>query len=294
MLALTNPEVQSIREEVFSMEDQNLTAESESLTDLKSTTTEINEATDDEDTSIGNSGIVGERHLEELSSGEVISKKKRRGRPRRKAAIDLEKPSSPSSQGSLSSSANSRNTSKRRRGRPPNSGRLQLLASLGGFAWDTAGGSFTPHILHIPKGEDIVKGLSRFSKKGPRAICIISAVGSVSSVHLRQVDAEPNTTQKFQGMFEILRITGSFVGQMNGKRTKVGQVSISLAHPDGRVFGGVVASALIAATPIQIVVASFKQRIIPAVKRMHTPAHNSQPSGTDEEEVCDAPGTPQH
>ncbi|XP_022958437.1 AT-hook motif nuclear-localized protein 9-like [Cucurbita moschata] len=295
MLALTNPKVQSIREEVFSMEDQNLTAESESLTDLKSTTTEINGASDDEDTSIGNSGIVGEGHLEELSSGEVISKKKRRGRPRRKAAIDLEKPSSPSSQGSLSSSANSRNTSKRRLGRPPGSGRLQLLASLGGFAWDTAGGSFTPHILHIPKGEDIVKGLSRFSKKGPRAICIISAVGSVSSVHLRQVDAEPNTTQKFQGMFEILRITGSFVGQMNGKRTKVGQVSISLAHPDGRVFGGVVASALIAATPIQIVVASFKQKISPAVKRMHTPAHNSQSSaGTDEEEVCDAPGTPQH
>lgn len=137
MLALTNPKVQSIREEVFSMEDQNLTAESESLTDLKSTTTEINGASDDEDTSIGNSGIVGEGHLEDLSSGEVISKKKRRGRPRRKAAIDLEKPSSPSSQGSLSSSANSRNTSKRRLGRPPGSGRLQLLASLGTLGFNS-------------------------------------------------------------------------------------------------------------------------------------------------------------
>ena len=61
-----------------------------------------------------------------------------------------------------------------------------------------------------------------------------------------------------QGMFEILRITGSFVGQMNGKRTKVGQVSISLAHPDGRVFGGVVASALIAATPIQVSLIYFQ------------------------------------
>ncbi|KAK7853708.1 at-hook motif nuclear-localized protein 1 [Quercus suber] len=37
-------------------------------------------------------------------------------------------------------------------------------------------------------------------------------------------------------------------------------LSVSLAKPDGRVFGGGIAGALIAAGPIQLIVGSFKQK----------------------------------
>lgn len=56
-----------------------------------------------------------------------------------------------------------------------------------------------------------------------------------------------------QGRFEILSLSGSFVfGEMSGTNKKNGMLSISLAKPDGRVFGGGVAGSLIAAGPTQV------------------------------------------
>ena len=61
-----------------------------------------------------------------------------------------------------------------------------------------------------------------------------------------------------QGWFEILTLTGSFVvsGEM-GVRRKNGLLSVSLAHSDGRVFGGSVVGPLIAADPGPIQVRAF-------------------------------------
>lgn len=55
----------------------------------------------------------------------------------------------------------------------------------------------------------------------------------------------------YQGLFEILQLTGSFTMAEEGRR-RTGGLSVSLAHPDGRVFGGVVAGMLRAGTPIQV------------------------------------------
>ena len=55
----------------------------------------------------------------------------------------------------------------------------------------------------------------------------------------------------FQGHFEILSLSGLFLLTENGQRT--GGLSVSLAGPDGRVFGGRIAGPLRAASPIQVV-----------------------------------------
>jgi hypothetical protein len=55
----------------------------------------------------------------------------------------------------------------------------------------------------------------------------------------------------FQGRFEILQLMGSFTMAEGGRR-RTGGLSVSLAGPDGRVVGGVVAGMLRAASPIQV------------------------------------------
>jgi hypothetical protein len=57
-----------------------------------------------------------------------------------------------------------------------------------------------------------------------------------------------------QGRFEILSVSGSFLvtESGDGTRSRTGGLSVSLAGPDGRVIGGSVAGALIAATPVQV------------------------------------------
>lgn len=56
-----------------------------------------------------------------------------------------------------------------------------------------------------------------------------------------------------QGRFDILALSGSFVqSELYGQRTRTGGLSITLSGPDGRVFGGVVAGLLTAASPVQV------------------------------------------
>lgn len=56
-----------------------------------------------------------------------------------------------------------------------------------------------------------------------------------------------------QGRFDILALSGSFVlSEAYGQRTRTGGLSITLSGPDGRVFGGVVAGLLVAASPVQV------------------------------------------
>ncbi|XP_038900409.1 AT-hook motif nuclear-localized protein 9-like [Benincasa hispida] len=209
-------------------------------------------AADDEQRSNGSGEIVEEKKLSESADEEIISKKKKRGRPRKNDAVDRKLPP----QQSFASSADSQTISKRRLGRRPGRGKLQLLAPLGGYAWDPAGGSFTPHVVLVAPGEDIVDRISTFSVPGPRAICIISAVGLVSTVIIHKPGSTLASTIRFEGTFEILQLSGWFFGGDQMKR-----ISISFSKPDGQVFGGIIASSLIAATPIQIIVGSFKQKI---------------------------------
>ncbi|XP_027359832.1 AT-hook motif nuclear-localized protein 5 isoform X2 [Abrus precatorius] len=177
--------------------------------------------------------------------------KKKRGRPRKygpDGPVSLRL--SPMSATANSNPASSTSSQKRPRGRPPGSGRKQQLATLGEWMNSSAGLAFSPHVITVGVGEDIVGKLLSFSQQRPRAVCILSGTGTVSSVTLRQ----PASTS---GRFQILCLSGSYlVAEDGGPRNRTGGMSVSLSSPDGHVIGGGVAR-LIAASPVQVVVCTF-------------------------------------
>ncbi|OAY59927.1 AT-hook motif nuclear-localized protein 1 [Manihot esculenta] len=132
-----------------------------------------------------------------------------------------------------------------------------VLENLGEWVACSVGANFTPHIITVNAGEDVTMKIISFSQQGPRAICILSANGVISSVTLRQPDSSGGTLT-YEGRFEILSLSGSFMPtESGGTRSRSGGMSVSLASPDGRVVGGGVAGLLVAASPVQVVVGSF-------------------------------------
>ncbi|KAK9063969.1 hypothetical protein SSX86_017841 [Deinandra increscens subsp. villosa] len=143
---------------------------------------------------------------------------------------------------------------KKIRGRPPGSTNKKhnRRESLG-----SAGFGFTPHIIVVQPGEDVLNKIMSFSQNGPRAVCIMSGIGVITNVTLRQA-ATSGGTATYEGRFDILSLSGSFVlSEAYGQRTRTGGLSITLSGADGRVFGGVVGGLLVAASPVQVIVGSF-------------------------------------
>nr|KYP67282.1 Putative DNA-binding protein ESCAROLA [Cajanus cajan] len=189
------------------------------------------------------------------SSGEPV--KKKRGRPRKygpEGAVSLRL--SPLSATANSTPGLGTPAEKRPRGRPPGSGRKQQLASLGEWMNSSAGLAFSPHVITVGASEDIVAKLYSFSQQRPRALCILTGTGTVSSVTLRQ-PASTSVSVTYEGRFQILCLSGSYlVAEEGGPRNRTGGMSVSLSSPDGQVIGGGV-TRLIAASPVQVVVCSF-------------------------------------
>ncbi|RAL44449.1 hypothetical protein DM860_011726 [Cuscuta australis] len=139
------------------------------------------------------------------------------------------------------------------------------------------GSNFTPHIITVNAGEDVTMKIISFSQQGPRGICILSANGVISSVTLRQPDSSGGTLT-YEGRFEILSLTGSFMpSETGGIRNRSGGMSVSLASPDGRVVGGGVAGMLVAAAPVQIVVGSFVAENQENQQHQKTKKHRQEP-----------------
>ncbi|EOY24515.1 AT-hook motif nuclear-localized protein 1 isoform 3 [Theobroma cacao] len=135
--------------------------------------------------------------------------------------------------------------------------KYELENLVGEWVACSVGANFTPHIITVNAGEDVTMKIISFSQQGPRAICILSANGVISSVTLRQPDSSGGTLT-YEGRFEILSLSGSFMpSDSGGTRSRSGGMSVSLASPDGRVVGGGVAGLLVAASPVQVVVGSF-------------------------------------
>ncbi|KAK9757959.1 hypothetical protein RND81_01G196600 [Saponaria officinalis] len=147
---------------------------------------------------------------------------------------------------------------KRGRGRPPGSGRKQPpVPPFGRLVSSSAGVGFTPHVITASTGEDISAKIVAFAQQGPRAVCILSANGTVSTAILRQPSTSGGTVT-YEGHFDILSMSGSFLLVGNDSSfERSGGLSISLASPDGRVVGGGIGGMLIAASPVQVVVGSF-------------------------------------
>ncbi|XVE58678.1 hypothetical protein DITRI_Ditri04bG0188000 [Diplodiscus trichospermus] len=150
---------------------------------------------------------------------------------------------------------------KRGRGRSVDtvkkSHKYELESSPGDKVAYFVGANFTPHVITVNAGEDITMKVMSFSQQGTRAICILSANGTISNVTLRQPTSSGGTLT-YEGRFEILSLSGSFMPTENsGTKGRSGGMSVSLAGPDGRVLGGGLAGLLVAAGPVQVVVGSF-------------------------------------
>ncbi|KAK9939910.1 hypothetical protein M0R45_016590 [Rubus argutus] len=117
---------------------------------------------------------------------------------------------------------------------PQGSSKLQLLAASGGVVAETAGGNFIPHVVIVKKGEDILNKLWLMGQMGPRAICILSATGAVSSAVIR-TSADLGYI-RYEGCFEIITLNGSFVYHTMYPHRKLGKLSIRLADADWDSF----------------------------------------------------------
>ncbi|KAJ8538673.1 hypothetical protein K7X08_029969 [Anisodus acutangulus] len=188
--------------------------------------------------------------------------KKKRGRPRKYGPDGALSPKPISSAGPPVGPVIDFSAEKRGEIRPvglvskPHMPKLDVEDS-GEWVSCSVGTNFTPHIITVNTGEDVTMKIISFSQQGPRAICILSANGVISSVTLRQPDSSGGSLT-YEGRFEILSLTGSFMpSETGGMKNRSGGMSVSLASPDGRVVGGGVAGLLVAAGPVQIVVGSF-------------------------------------
>ncbi|OEL29783.1 AT-hook motif nuclear-localized protein 13 [Dichanthelium oligosanthes] len=162
---------------------------------------------------------------------------------------------------------------KKRRGRPPGTGKKQHPSpSVGNAFAGSAGTSFTPHIITVSPSEDVMAKIVAFANQSSRAVCVLSAMGSVSRVILRHPgDASPmsrvHTPQPYknpaiyEGFYEILSLTGSYNlaegSQSQGQQT--GGLSVTLCSPERNVIGGVLGGSLVAASTVQVVLGSFHQ-----------------------------------
>nr|ACN34833.1 unknown [Zea mays] len=168
------------------------------------------------------------------------------------AALGASGPFSPNGPKAPNTAPSASPDGAKKRGRPKGSTNKKHVAALG-----PAGAGFTPHLIFVKAGEDVSAKIMSFSQHGTRAVCILSANGAISNVTLRQ-SATSGGTVTYEGRFEILSLSGSFLLSENGgQRSRTGGLSVSLAGPDGRVLGGCVAGLLTAASPVQIVVGSF-------------------------------------
>ncbi|CAN6252745.1 unnamed protein product [Urochloa humidicola] len=183
---------------------------------------------------------------------------------------------------------------KRGRGRPPGSGKMQQLASLGKWFLGSVGTGFTPHVIIIQPGEDVAARIMAFSQQGPRAVCIISATGAVSTATLHQ-DSDSGGVVTYEGRFEILCLSGSYlVLDDGGTRTRSGGLCIALCGPDHRVIGGSVGGVLTAAGTVQVIVGSFMYGGSKKNKAKAEPDMEHEEANAGEEEAAPAIVLPEH
>ncbi|KAE8779325.1 hypothetical protein D1007_47659 [Hordeum vulgare] len=113
-----------------------------------------------------------------------------------------------------------------------------------------------PQVITIQGGEDVTTKVMSYCGNG-FAVYILSAHGVVRNVTLRQ-ETTRHERVTYEGCFHILSLSGLYVpSKTNGMSTRKGGLGISLAGPDGRVFGGGSAGPLIAASPVQVVIGMF-------------------------------------
>lgn len=144
---------------------------------------------------------------------------------------------------------------RRPRGRPPGSKNKPKPAAVVVAARD-AEPAMSPYVLEVPGGSDIVEAIARFCRLRNIGLCILNAYGTVADVTLRQPSTSPAANVTFHGRFDILFVRATFVPHTTSLPVPSG-FTITLAGPQGQIFGGLVAGALISAGTVYVIAASF-------------------------------------
>ncbi|KAF8046270.1 hypothetical protein N665_3896s0002 [Sinapis alba] len=181
------------------------------------------------------------------SSAPIEPAKKKRGRPRKydtpAQALAAKK--------SASSASNS--SARERREQSAVVSPLSRKSSPGGSV-GKSGQSFTPHIVNITPGEDVAQKIILFAEQSKHELCILSASGAISDASLSHLAT--GTSVSYQGQYEILSLSGSFIRGEHGGKT--GGLSVCLSSSDGQIFGGGVGGLLKAAGPVQVILGTFQ------------------------------------
>ncbi|XP_010274842.1 PREDICTED: AT-hook motif nuclear-localized protein 14 [Nelumbo nucifera] len=199
--------------------------------------------------------VTGRAPLAASAPPETVRRK--RGRPRKYGTSEA--PANATASSSVSSakkvtSPSSFLLSKKEQssGSSSLSSKKAQLAALG-----NAGQGFTPHVITVAAGEDVAQKIMSFMQQHRRAICILSASGSISNASLRQ-PATLGGNVTYEGRFEILSLSGSFLhSEIGGASSRTGGLSVCLSGTDGRIVGGGVGGPLKAAGPVQVILGSF-------------------------------------
>ncbi|MQL93581.1 hypothetical protein Taro_026226 [Colocasia esculenta] len=159
---------------------------------------------------------------------------------------------------------------KRPRGRPPGSKNKPKppVVNIRDAEDAPSPAAMRPHVLEVTDGRDVVDALSRFSRRHNLGLCLLAGTGLVANVILRQplasaTPAPGSADLSFPGHFEILSISGTFLPPSSTTSPPSvlpegsGAISVSLAGPHGRVFGGLMAGPLTAVGTVTILAAAF-------------------------------------
>ncbi|KAF7012479.1 hypothetical protein CFC21_026667 [Triticum aestivum] len=153
---------------------------------------------------------------------------------------------------------------KKKRGRPPGTGKKlsSPTSKPSGNAFPgSAGTSFTPHIITASPSEDVAGKIAAFASQSPRAVCVLSAMGSVSRAVLRHPADHPpsyNNSAIYEGLYEILSLSGSY-NLNEGQQNQTDGISVTLCSQERHIIGGVLGGALVAASTVQVVLGTFVQ-----------------------------------
>ncbi|CAN8255676.1 unnamed protein product [Cochlearia groenlandica] len=190
------------------------------------------------------------------SSAPIIdSVKRKRGRPRK-----YETPAEALAAKKLASSVSNSSARERREqaaaasaagvSPPSKSGsKKSLFVSAG-----KTGQSFTPHIVNINPGEDVAQRIINIAEQSKHELCILSASGTISKASLSHLTS--GTSVSYEGQYDILSLSGSYIRCENGGKT--GGLSVCLSSSDGQIFGGGVGGVLKASGPVQVILGTFQ------------------------------------
>ncbi|ESW22108.1 hypothetical protein PHAVU_005G127900 [Phaseolus vulgaris] len=160
------------------------------------------------------------------------------------------------------------------------------------------GTSFVPHQIRVNVGEDVVEKVTKLAKTCSQTVCVLSAVGSISSAVFSKPGLPSTDTVKWEGRFEIMSLSGKYTfipGEDDAHRVH-NWWTLSLCGSNGVVFGGSVVGPIIAASHVDVFLASFKLKSVEKMRRRAAEAlatasaataEDSSLKETDAETVCD-------